>query len=47
MTALNQIDIKKIIAYSSVAHMNFSLSGFFSESLIGMSGIFFLMFDML
>src|ERR1700730_12470243 len=44
MTALNQIDIKKIIAYSSVAHMNFSLLGFFSESLIGLSGIFFLMF---
>jgi NADH-quinone oxidoreductase subunit M len=44
MIALNQIDIKKIIAYSSIAHMNFSLLGFFSESLIGLSGIFFLMF---
>jgi NADH:ubiquinone oxidoreductase subunit 4 (subunit M) len=44
MIALNQIDIKKIIAFSSVAHMNFSLLGFFSESLIGFSGIFFLMF---
>jgi len=44
MTALNQIDIKKIIAYSSVAHMNFSLLGFFSESLLGLSGVFFLMF---
>jgi NADH:ubiquinone oxidoreductase subunit 4 (subunit M) len=44
MIAINQIDIKKIIAYSSVAHMNFSLLGFFSESLLGLSGIFFLMF---
>jgi NADH-quinone oxidoreductase subunit M len=44
MIALNQIDIKKIIAYSSIAHMNFSLLGFFSESLIGLAGIFFLMF---
>lgn len=25
LVAFNQIDIKKIIAYSSVAHMNFSL----------------------
>lgn len=44
LVALNQIDIKKIIAYSSVAHMNFSLLGFFSESLIGLAGLFFLMF---
>jgi len=44
MVALSQIDIKKIIAYSSIAHMNFSLFGIFSESLLGLSGIFFLMF---
>lgn len=44
MIALNQIDIKKIIAYSSIAHMNFSLLGFFSESLLGLAGLFFLMF---
>jgi NADH:ubiquinone oxidoreductase subunit 4 (subunit M) len=44
MTALSQIDIKKIIAYSSVAHMNFSLLGLFSNNLIGLSGVFFLMF---
>ena len=29
MIALNQIDIKKIIAYSSIAHMNFALFVFF------------------
>lgn len=28
--AYGQIDIKKIIAYSSIAHMNFSLLGLFS-----------------
>ena len=43
MVALSQIDIKKIIAYSSVAHMNFSLFGMFSFSIIGMSGMFYLM----
>jgi NADH-ubiquinone oxidoreductase chain 4 len=41
---LNQIDIKKIIAYSSIAHMNFSLIGFFSQSLLGLSGAFIMMF---
>lgn len=44
MTALSQIDIKKIIAYSSIAHMNFSLLGLFSNNLLGLSGIYFLMF---
>ena len=44
MIALNQIDIKKIIAYSSIAHMNFSLLGFFSQSLLGIAGLYFLMF---
>lgn len=42
--ALNQIDIKKIIAYSSIAHMNFSLLGFFSDTLSGFTGFFLLMF---
>ncbi len=41
--ALSQIDIKKIIAYSSVAHMNFSLLGLFSETIIGLTGLFYLM----
>jgi len=44
MTALSQIDIKKIIAYSSVAHMNFSLLGLFSNELLGLAGVYFLMF---
>jgi len=43
MAALVQLDIKKTIAYSSVAHMNFLLSGLFSNCLIGVAGAFFLM----
>jgi proton-translocating NADH-quinone oxidoreductase chain M len=42
--ALSQFDIKKLIAYSSISHMNFSVLGFFSFSLIGLSGSFFMMF---
>jgi len=44
MIALNQIDIKKIIAYSSVAHMNFALFGFFSYNLLSLNGAFFMLF---
>lgn len=42
--ALSQIDVKKLIAYSSISHMNFSVLGFFSFSLLGLSGAFFMMF---
>ena len=41
--ALIQADIKKIIAYSSVSHMNFGMFGLFSKNLIGLMGSFFLM----
>jgi NADH-quinone oxidoreductase subunit M len=44
LVALNQLDAKKIIAYSSVSHMNFSLLGFFSFSLVSLSGAFFSMY---
>lgn len=44
MVALNQLDIKKVIAYSSISHMNFSILGFFSFCLVGISGSFFMMF---
>jgi len=43
-SAIAQIDIKKIIAYSSIAHMNFSLIGLFSNNLISLLGAFFMMF---
>jgi len=43
LVALNQIDIKKIIAYSSIAHMNFSLIALFSQSIYGLIGVFIMM----
>src|SRR5205085_1765857 len=45
IVALCQIDIKKIIAYSSIAHMNYSLLGLFSQSLLGLAGSFFMIFS--
>lgn len=38
LVALNQQDLKKIIAYSSIAHMNFSLLGLFSGHFLGVLG---------
>lgn len=40
--ALNQQDLKKTIAYSSIAHMNFSLLGLFSGHALGILGALFL-----
>lgn len=37
-------DLKKIIAYSSIVHMNFSIFGFFSKDFIGLYGSTFLIF---
>lgn len=37
-------DLKKIIAYSSIVHMNFSIFGFFSSDFSGLMGASFLMF---
>jgi proton-translocating NADH-quinone oxidoreductase chain M len=43
LTALRQIDLKKIIAYSSVAHMNFVTLGLFSLNTQGIEGSILLM----
>jgi proton-translocating NADH-quinone oxidoreductase chain M len=43
IACLAQTDIKKVIAYSSVAHMNTSLLGLFSGSLSGIAGSIFFM----
>lgn len=40
-TAVRQSDLKKIIAYTSVAHMNFVLLGIFSYNIIGIEGAIF------
>lgn len=37
-------DLKKIIAYSSIIHMNFSIFGFFAMNIIGLIGASLLMF---
>lgn len=42
-TTLRQIDLKKIIAYSSVAHMNYVTIGLFTWNTIGMEGSYLLM----
>nr|YP_004222735.1 NADH dehydrogenase subunit 4 [Glaucocystis nostochinearum]ADW83107.1 NADH dehydrogenase subunit 4 [Glaucocystis nostochinearum] len=43
LTTLRQIDLKKIIAYSSVAHMNFVVLGIFALNLQGIEGSILLM----
>jgi len=42
--ALAQFDVKKIVAYSSISHMNFILIGLFANNLIALIGSFFMMF---
>lgn len=42
-TTLRQIDLKKIIAYSSIAHMGFVTLGIFSLNMQGIEGSIFLM----
>jgi proton-translocating NADH-quinone oxidoreductase chain M len=43
LTTIRQIDMKRIIAYSSVAHMNLVVLGIFSGNIQGVSGSIFLM----
>jgi len=43
LVTLRQIDLKRIIAYSSISHMNFSLLGLFTLNSIGISGFVLLM----
>lgn len=43
MTTIRQIDLKKIIAYSSIVHMNFALLGLFTFNFQSIAGSYFLM----
>jgi proton-translocating NADH-quinone oxidoreductase chain M len=43
LTTLRQIDLKKIIAYSSVAHMGFVTIGLFTANIQGITGSIFIM----
>jgi NADH-quinone oxidoreductase subunit M len=43
LTTLRQVDLKRIVAYSSIAHMNLVVLGIFSCNLHGIQGAIFLM----
>ncbi len=43
LSAISQIDLKKVIAYSSVVHMNFAVLGLFTLNIYGHVGSIFLM----
>lgn len=43
LAAIRQVDLKKIIAYSSVVHMNIGLVGLFTQTSSGLIGFIFLM----
>lgn len=43
LTAIRQLDLKRIVAYSSIAHMNLVILGLFSNSIEGLVGGTFLM----
>jgi len=43
LTAIVQADFKKLIAYSSISHMNFVVLGIFSHSIYGLIGSILLM----
>lgn len=43
LSTIRQIDLKKIIAYASIGHMNFVLLGLFSQSLEGLIGSLYIM----
>jgi NADH-quinone oxidoreductase subunit M len=45
LAILRQVDLKKIIAYSSIIHMNYALIGLFSFDLYGVLGSIFLMIN--
>lgn len=45
LTALRQVDIKRIIAYSSIVHMNFSMLSYFGLTQAGLFGAFISMFS--
>lgn len=43
LSAINQIDLKKVIAYSSIVHMNMAVLGLFTLNIYGQLGSLFLM----
>ena len=43
LTTIRQLDLKRVIAYSSIAHMNLVVLGLFSGNIQGIAGSIFLM----
>lgn len=43
LAIVRQFDLKKIIAYSSVIHMNFAFLGLFTKNIYGLSGFYYSM----
>lgn len=43
LTTIRQIDLKKIIAYSSIVHMNYAILGYYTNEIEGLSGGNYLM----
>jgi NADH:ubiquinone oxidoreductase subunit 4 (subunit M) len=43
LTAVRQLDMKRVIAYSSIAHMNIAVLGIFSNSVSALSGSLIIM----
>ena len=43
LTTIRQIDLKKIIAYSSIVHMNYAILGYYSNEIEGINGGNYLM----
>ena len=43
LVAIRQVDLKRIIAYSSVAHMGFVTAGIFSFNTVGIAGAYYIM----
>jgi len=43
LSTIRQVDMKRVVAYSSVAHMNLVVLGLFSNTTFGISGAMYLM----
>jgi NADH:ubiquinone oxidoreductase subunit 4 (subunit M) len=45
LVALRQLDIKRVIAYASISHMNFAIAGLFTNNVFGIVGSILMMFN--
>jgi NADH:ubiquinone oxidoreductase subunit 5 (subunit L)/multisubunit Na+/H+ antiporter MnhA subunit len=45
LVALRQLDVKRVIAYASISHMNFAIAGLFTNNVFGAVGAILMMFN--